>query len=52
MNTVKFFGLTFDLDPVAFTLPILGGWDVYWYGILIALGFLLAFLYGLKHAKT
>lgn len=52
MNTVQFFGITFDLDPVAFTIPILGGWDVYWYGILIALGFLLAFLYGLKHAKT
>ena len=52
MNTVTFFGLTFDLNPVAFTIPIFGGWEVYWYGILIAFGFLLAFLYGLKHAKT
>lgn len=50
MNTVTFFGLTFDLDPVAFTLPIGDGWDVYWYGIVIAIGFLLAFLYGMKNA--
>lgn len=52
MNTVTFFGITFDLNPVAFTIPIFGGWEVYWYGILIALGFFLAFMYGLKHAKT
>lgn len=50
MNTVKFLGFTFKLDPVAFTLPIGDGWDVYWYGILIALGFLLAFIYGMKRA--
>ena len=49
-NTVTFFGLTFDLDPIAFTLPIGNGWSVYWYGIMIALGFLLAFIYGLKKA--
>jgi len=49
-NTVTFFGCTFDLDPVAFTLPIGDGWKIYWYGIMIALGFLLAFIYGLKKA--
>lgn len=49
-NTVEFFGLTFDLDPVAFTLPIGDGYSIYWYGILIAVGFLLAVLYGLKTA--
>lgn len=51
MNEITFFGLTFELSPVAFTLPIGDGWDVYWYGIMIALGFLLAFLYGIKRAK-
>lgn len=50
MNTVTFFGLTFDLNPVAFTIPVGSGWDVYWYGICIAVGFLLAFLYGIKRA--
>ncbi len=47
---VDFLGFNFDLDPVAFTLPIGDGWSVYWYGIAIALGFLLAFLYGLNRA--
>lgn len=50
-NTVTMFGFTFELSPVAFTLPIgKDGWSVYWYGIMIALGFLLAFLYGIKRA--
>lgn len=49
-NTVTMFGFTFELNPVAFTLPIGDGWPVYWYGILIAIGFLLAFLYGMKRA--
>ncbi len=49
-NTVTFLGFTFELNPVAFTLPIGEGWSVYWYGIMIALGFLLAFLYGMKKA--
>ena len=35
-------GLTFDPDPVAFTVF---GKDIYWYGIIIAAGFLLAVLY-------
>lgn len=52
MNTVTFFGLTFDLNPVAFTLPIGNGWEVYWYGICIAIGFLLAFYYGMRRAQT
>lgn len=49
-NTVTFFGITFELNPIAFTLPIGDGWSVYWYGIMIALGFLLAFIYGMKKA--
>ena len=50
MNTVEFLGFAFNLDPIAFTLPIGDGWSIYWYGILIAVGFLLAFLYGMKRA--
>lgn len=49
-NTVTFLGFTFELNPIAFTLPIGEGWSVYWYGIMIALGFLMAFIYGLKKA--
>lgn len=27
-----------NIDPVAFTIPIRGGFDLYWYGIVITLG--------------
>lgn len=49
---VTLFGLEFDIDRVAFTLPIGDGWPIYWYGILIAIGFLLALLYALKRANS
>ncbi len=49
MGTI--FGIDFIIDPVAFTLPIGGGWDVYWYGIIIATGFLAAVIYALLVAK-
>lgn len=48
---VTLFGLEFDIDRVAFTLPIGDGWPIYWYGILIAVGFLLALIYALKRAR-
>ena len=48
---VTIFGLKLKLDPVAFTLPIGGGWHVYWYGILIAIGFLGAIAYGFWRAR-
>lgn len=52
MYNVYLFGLEFTIKPVAFTIPIgKNGWDVYWYGIIIALGFLLAIIYGMKNAK-
>ena len=35
-------GLEFELNPIAFTVF---GWEVHWYGIIIACGFLLAVLY-------
>ena len=54
MNTVlaqirhyNFFGLEFDFNNVAFTI---GSFEVYWYGIIIAVGFLIALIYGYKNA--
>ena len=41
-------GITVDPNPVAFTVF---GKDIYWYGIIIASGFLLAVLYMLHRAK-
>ena len=38
-------GLTFNVDPVAIRL---GSFEIYWYGILIGIGFLLAVLYAFK----
>ena len=49
-NTIKIFGITMTIDPVAFTLPIGDGWPIYWYGILIGTGCLLALIYGMYFA--
>ena len=49
-QNVSIFGLTFDINPVAFTIPGIN-WDVYWYGVIIATGFILALVYGFKNAK-
>lgn len=40
-------GLSFEVEPVAFSI---GSFSVYWYGIIIATGFLLAVLYCMKLA--
>ncbi len=48
---VTIFGIHLTLNPIAFTLPIGDGWPIYWYGIIIALGFMLAIIYGIKNAK-
>ncbi len=48
MVTMSFPGLgidTFTVDPVAFTIPIFGGLEVRWYGLIITVGIILAFLY-------
>lgn len=48
MITVSFPGLgidNFNLNPVAFTIPVFGGIEVRWYGIIITLGIILAFTY-------
>ena len=42
-------GITVDPSPVAFTVF---GKDIYWYGIIIALGFLLAVIYMLRRAPV
>lgn len=47
---VIIFGIHLTLKPIAFTLPIGNGWDIYWYGIIIAIGFMLAIIYGIKNA--
>ncbi len=52
MHYIYFFGLQIDVNPVAFSLPFNGGWNVYWYGIIITLGFLAAVIYGMKRAKS
>lgn len=48
---VTIFGINITLRPVAFSIPIGNGWDIYWYGIFIALGFLLAIVYGIRNAE-
>ncbi|MBR6743144.1 MAG: prolipoprotein diacylglyceryl transferase [Clostridia bacterium] len=48
---VTIFGIDLILNPIAFTLPIGNGWDIYWYGIIIATGFMLAMVYGYFNAK-
>lgn len=48
---VTIFGIHLKLSPIAFSIPIGSAhWDIYWYGIIIATGFLLALIYGLKNA--
>ncbi len=48
MDYITIFGITIQLNPVAFTVF---GWDIYWYGILIAVGVLLALIYGMKNGE-
>ncbi len=54
MITVSFpgFGIEdFNLNPVAFTVPLFGGLEIRWYGIIITLGIILAFTYASLRAK-
>lgn len=50
MNEVSFpgLGLDFQINPVAFRLF---GWEVYWYGIIIAAGFVLAVVFCMRQTK-
>ena len=49
MNILSFpgLGLEFELNRVAFTVF---GLEIYWYGVIIAVGFILAVLYGCRKA--
>lgn len=49
-DVIKFegLGLEFTVNKVAFSI---GGFNIYWYGILITAGLLLAIVFGLKSAK-
>jgi phosphatidylglycerol:prolipoprotein diacylglycerol transferase len=50
LNTIEFpgLGLKFNIDRVAFEVF---GLEIYWYGILIAIGFILAVLLAMKHCR-
>ncbi len=53
-TTVRFdgLGLSFDIGNIAFQFNIGGHtFTIYWYGIIIAAGFALAIIYGLKRSK-
>ncbi len=47
---VEIFGITFNIDRVAFTIPIGDGFPIYWYAVIIAAGLLLAMIYGFHRA--
>lgn len=51
VNNVQFpgLGLEFQINRVAFSI---GGIDVYWYGLLIAIGFSLAVIYAMVRCKS
>lgn len=51
MNPIIFpgLGLTFQIDRVAFSI---GGKSIYWYGIIIAVGFLLGVLFADRQCKS
>ena len=45
-------GWTFNVSPELFTIKLFGeSFTVYWYGVMIALGFALAMVYGFVNAK-
>lgn len=53
-TTISFPGLgigEFTIDKVAFTVPIFGGLEVRWYGIILTLGIIAGFLYALYRSK-
>ena len=55
MVKISFEGLgieQFTVNPVAFTIPIFGGLEVRWYGLIITLGIILAFTYCAFRCKS
>lgn len=51
MGTISFPDLGLELNPSRIAFTVFGK-DVYWYGIIIALGFALAVLYGMRRVKA
>ena len=49
-NAINFpgIGISFDIPEVAFSIFGLG---IRWYGVIIAIGFLLAFIYGMRRSE-
>ena len=47
-NLVTFpgLGLSFEISRVAFTI---GGVNIYWYGVVIAVGLVLAMIFAMRH---
>jgi phosphatidylglycerol:prolipoprotein diacylglycerol transferase len=46
-HNIEIFGIELTVKEVAFTI---GNWSIYWYGIIIGIGCLLALIYGMKFA--
>ena len=44
-------GIKFEISNVAFRIPVFGGIDIYWYGIIIALAFAVAVILGMRSSK-
>ena len=54
MVTISFPGIgieNFTVNRTAFTIPIFGGIEIRWYGIIITTGIILAFIYSARRAK-
>ena len=54
MNTIGFPGLgiePFNLNPIAFTIPVFGGLSISWYGIIVTLSILAGIFYSFWRAK-
>ncbi|MBR5473294.1 MAG: prolipoprotein diacylglyceryl transferase [Clostridia bacterium] len=47
---VTIFDINLTINPIAFTIPFIN-WSIHWYGIILATGFFLAIVYGMKNAK-
>lgn len=50
MDNISFpkLGISIKLSPIAFSI---GNLDIYWYGIILAIGFTIAYLYVFKNSK-
>ncbi len=51
-NYIELFGITFNIDREAFTIPLGDGkgFAIYWYAVIISVGLLIAMFYGFRRA--